>query len=174
MAAWIYTVLNTASPFHPRLPALPHAQLPAHEGTGCAQYPPPGWNSPRPRRAPLPPLVSLLFSAAVLYGLVNWATTTWSSQGRLAFTAISTLTTLFLLGLVGWLPRRTQAAVAGALALFLFAVAAAAPFPGSARLCRRPPVPDSSLQPLDVSFGGAMRLVAMTSPAAAPLSRRQY
>ena len=45
-------------------------------------------------------IVCLLFSAAVVYGLVQWATTTWSSQGRLVFTAISPLCTLMALGIV--------------------------------------------------------------------------
>ncbi|MDX1688439.1 MAG: glycosyltransferase family 39 protein [Candidatus Promineifilaceae bacterium] len=73
-------------------------------------------------------VVCLLFSAAVVYGLINWTTTTWSSQGRLAFTAISTLTTLLVLGLAGWLPRRPAIVIVSGLALFLFVVAAAAPF----------------------------------------------
>jgi len=73
-------------------------------------------------------VVCLLFSAGVVYGLINWATTTWSSQGRLVFTAISTLTTLLVLGLAGWLPRRPARVVVAVLAFFLFVVAAAAPF----------------------------------------------
>jgi 4-amino-4-deoxy-L-arabinose transferase-like glycosyltransferase len=117
-----------------------------------------------------PLLVSLLFSAAVLYGLVNWATTTWSSQGRLAFTAISTLTTLFLLGLAGWLPRRPANLVAGAVALFLLAVAAAAPFlwirPAYAV---QPAARVETLQPLGASFGDQMRLLAFDVAAMQPL-----
>ena len=73
-------------------------------------------------------VVCLLFTAAVVYGLVNWSTTTWSSQGRLVFTAISTLTTLLVLGLVGWWPRRPAALLLTGLAIYMFAVAAAAPF----------------------------------------------
>ena len=73
-------------------------------------------------------IVCLLFSAAVVYGLINWATTTWSSQGRLVFTAISTLTTLLVLGLAGWMPRWPATVAVAGLAIFLFAVAAAAPF----------------------------------------------
>ncbi|MCB8925043.1 MAG: glycosyltransferase family 39 protein [Ardenticatenaceae bacterium] len=34
-------------------------------------------------------VVCLLFVAAVVVGLIQWATTTWSSQGRLVFTAMS-------------------------------------------------------------------------------------
>ena len=61
-----------------------------------------------------PLVVSLLFSFAIVYGLVQWARNTWSSQGRLVFTAISALNLLFALGLIGWmkpgrLPQRTAA-----------------------------------------------------------------
>ena len=71
--------------------------------------------------------IILLFAFAVVYGLVQWATTTWSSQGRLVFTAISGLNILMVLGLAGWLPRRWGRWVVGGLSLFMFAIAAAAP-----------------------------------------------
>jgi 4-amino-4-deoxy-L-arabinose transferase-like glycosyltransferase len=160
MAGWIYTVLNTLLALSIPGFLLYLIRLARHEGHRRHNTPQPWLVTARDlvvRHFPL--VVSLIFSAAVVYGLINWATTTWSSQGRLAFTAVSTLTTLLLLGLVGWLPRRTQAAVAGALSLFLFAVAAAAPFawirPAYAVTAT---VPDSSLRPLDVSFAGAIRL----------------
>ena len=73
-------------------------------------------------------IIVLLFAAAVVYGLVQWATTTWSSQGRLVFTAISALNILMVLGLAGWLPRRWGRWAIGSLSLFLFTIAAAAPF----------------------------------------------
>jgi len=72
--------------------------------------------------------IILLFSFAVVYGLLQWATTTWSSQGRLVFTAISALNILMVLGLAGWMPRRWGRWVVGGLSLFMFAIAAAAPF----------------------------------------------
>ena len=43
--------------------------------------------------------VCLLFSIAIIYGLVQWATKTWSSQGRLVFTAFSALNILFAAGI---------------------------------------------------------------------------
>ncbi len=73
-------------------------------------------------------VVCLLFSFAVIFGLVQWATTTWSSQGRLVFTAISTLNILLAIGLGGWLPRRVGRGVLTAVSLFLFLIAAVAPF----------------------------------------------
>lgn len=73
-------------------------------------------------------IVALLFSAAVVVGLIRWATTTWSSQGRLVFTAISALSTLFMIGLAGWMPQRTAKWAVGAVSLFFLLIAAAAPF----------------------------------------------
>lgn len=107
--------------------------------------------------AHFPLLVSLLFSAAVIYGLVNWATTTWSSQGRLVFTAISTLTTLLLVGLVGWLPRRPASVVVTALTSFLLLVAVAAPFlwirPAYTASTYLSAGAEPALQPAAVRFG---------------------
>lgn len=103
-------------------------------------------------------IVNLLFTAAVIYGLIQWATTTWSSQGRLVFTAISSIATLLALGLAGWLPRRPATAVLGGVGVFIFVIAAAAPWlwiqpaytprPASGRLTELPAV----------EFGGRMRL----------------
>lgn len=117
-------------------------------------------------------VVCLLFSAAVVYGLINWATTTWSSQGRLVFTAISTLTTLLALGLAGWLPRRPGTVVMAGLAAFLFVVAAVAPFrwigPAyEAQVGAPSPLPET-MERVDAEFGegctcrsmARMRLVA--------------
>ncbi len=73
-------------------------------------------------------VVCFLFASAVVYGLVKWATTTWSSQGRLVFTALSALCVLLVTGLVGWLPPRPSRWIIGGLAGFMFVVAAAAPF----------------------------------------------
>jgi hypothetical protein len=70
----------------------------------------------------------LLFALAVIYGLIQWATTTWSSQGRLVFTAISALSLLFAIGLAGILPARASKITLGLVGLFMFLVSAAAPF----------------------------------------------
>ncbi|HID52911.1 MAG TPA: hypothetical protein EYP41_12870 [Anaerolineae bacterium] len=73
-------------------------------------------------------VVCFLFASAVVYGLIKWAATTWSSQGRLVFTALSALCVLLVVGLAGWLPPRPSRWIVGGLAGFMFAVAAAAPF----------------------------------------------
>lgn len=103
--------------------------------------------------------VCLLFSAAVIYGLINWATTTWSSQGRLAFTAISALSTLLALGLFGWLPRRTASLASGVVGTFFFGVAVLAPFLWIAPAYEPDPaeVP-VALQPVDANFADRLAL----------------
>ncbi|MCZ7671059.1 MAG: hypothetical protein M5U34_29890 [Chloroflexi bacterium] len=73
-------------------------------------------------------IVCLLFAGAVVFGLIQWATTTWSSQGRLVFTAISALSVLLVVGLVGWLPPKLAQWLVGALGVFMFVVAALAPW----------------------------------------------
>jgi hypothetical protein len=73
-------------------------------------------------------VICLLFSFAVIFGLIQWARTTWSSQGRLVFTAVSALNVLLAIGLAGWLPRRVGKWVLAAVCTFLFLVAAVAPF----------------------------------------------
>lgn len=73
-------------------------------------------------------VVMLIFSGGVVYGLIQWATTTWSSQGRLVFTAISALSLLFVLGLAGWMPTRWARPTLGGVSGFLFTIAALAPW----------------------------------------------
>lgn len=110
-----------------------------------------------------PLVVALLFSTAVVYGLINWATTTWSSQGRLVFTAISTLCVLLMTGLVGWLPPRPSRIVALLVGGFLLVIAALAPF-----LWIRPAYDPETyalprpyvLKPLAASFGDQLELRA--------------
>ena len=75
-----------------------------------------------------PLLICLLLSSAVIYGLIRWATFTWSSQGRLVFTAISALNVLLTVGLVGWMPAKFGRWLLGGLLLFLFTISLLAPF----------------------------------------------
>ena len=114
-------------------------------------------------------IVIMLFAAAVVYGLVQWATTTWSSQGRLVFTAISALCVLMALGwgaLLDLRGRRTgvrerpvRSALMAAPALFLFAVAAAAPWLWIRPAYVPPAYPGPLATQVDIDFGGDMRLV---------------
>ena len=73
-------------------------------------------------------ILCLLWSSAVIVGLIRWAQVTWSSQGRLVFSSISALSVLFVVGLVGWMPRRLARSFVLILAIFLFLISALAPF----------------------------------------------
>ncbi|KAA3654303.1 MAG: hypothetical protein DWQ04_34615 [Chloroflexi bacterium] len=75
-----------------------------------------------------PLVICLLWAGAVVYGIVDWATITWSSQGRLVFSALPALATLLVLGLVGWMSARLARRVVRTLAGFMFVIAALAPF----------------------------------------------
>jgi 4-amino-4-deoxy-L-arabinose transferase-like glycosyltransferase len=111
----------------------------------------------------------LLFTGAVVFGLIRWATTTWSSQGRLVFTALSALSILFMVGLVGWLPQRPARWITGLIATFLFIIAALAPIlwiaPAYQPDSYSPPRP-YALQGKDITFGDTMRLrgIAVETP----------
>ncbi|HOU42130.1 MAG TPA: glycosyltransferase family 39 protein, partial [Promineifilum sp.] len=106
-----------------------------------------------------------LFAAAVVYGLVQWATTTWSSQGRLVFTAISVLCTLMacgwmsLLDLTG-LRKPVRSGLFAAPAVFLFFVAAAAPWLWIRPAYVPPAYPGPLATAADIVFGDAMRLAS--------------
>jgi hypothetical protein len=73
-------------------------------------------------------VVCLLWVAATVIGLIQWATTTWSSQGRLVFSALPAISTLMVVGLVGWLPPRPARWTLAGLGSFMFLIAALAPF----------------------------------------------
>ena len=105
-------------------------------------------------------ILCLLWGAAVVVGLVRWATVTWSSQGRLVFSSISVFSTLFVIGLVGWLPWRSARAAAAILGVFLFTIAALAPI-----LWIRPAYDpkqyqnNAEIRIANVTYGDRMRLI---------------
>ena len=116
-------------------------------------------------------IMCLLFAGAVVFGLIRWATTTWSSQGRLVFTALSALSVLYMVGLIGWLPRRPARWLAGIIAAFMFAVAALAPllwiapaYESESYLPPRPYVLNSQ----DITFGETIRLRGAAVETSAP------
>ncbi len=105
-----------------------------------------------------PLVICLLWATAIVYGLIQWTTITWSSQGRLVFTAISVLMTMLTVGLVGWLPQKAAAWVVGVIGVFMLAVAAAAPFT-FIRPAYQPPASTQTLaHPVNITFGNQMRL----------------
>jgi hypothetical protein len=144
-------------------------------------------------RAPL--FVVGLFGVVVVLALTQWAAITWSSQGRLVFSAISTWSIFFVLGLFStWLedspPRhkdtkrsktlsalvslwlaheRTGKWVAATVCAFMFVVAAAAPFATIAPAYVRPApvVPPASFNlPVTATFGDRIRLLGAQAESA--------
>ncbi|MFK7802108.1 MAG: glycosyltransferase family 39 protein [Anaerolineae bacterium] len=83
--------------------------------------------------------VCLLFSAAIVYGLVTWATKTWSSQGRLVFTAMSALNVLMAAGLVTILRHRYLRYGQIVIVAFFAIVSFSAPFTSIAPAYELPP-----------------------------------
>ncbi len=79
----------------------------------------------------LPFGVVVAFSCAVIISLLRWATETWSSQGRLLFTALQSLAVLFTIGLSSLLPRQRphwRRMLIGLVVLSLFMLSASAPW----------------------------------------------
>jgi hypothetical protein len=106
-------------------------------------------------------VVCLLFVTAVIVGLIQWATTTWSSQGRLVFTAISAINVLLVAGLIGWLPRQIGQKVIVSIAGFLFVLAALAPLAWirPAYALNQVAAPWLGQQPVNANFADQLRLV---------------
>lgn len=108
-------------------------------------------------------VICLLFTTAVIVGLIQWATTTWSSQGRLVFTAISPINVLLAVGLIGWLPQRLGNRLILGVAGFLFIVAVLAPFRWirPAYAYNQYSVPWLMQQEVNVNFDEKLRLVGV-------------
>lgn len=166
MAAWIYTVLNailllSVVGFLLYLGRLFLAEIRAWRAGREAWFA----RLLRPVERHFALIVNVLFAVAVVYGLIQWATTTWSSQGRLVFTAISSLCTLMAVGLgeigsSGSRPsRRLGDWIIATVTIFLLLVAAAAPWLWI-RPAYLPPERNGPLaEQTAIVFGDALRLV---------------
>ena len=111
-------------------------------------------------RAPL--FIVGLFGVMVVALLTQWAAVTVSSQGRLVFSAISTWSIFFVLGLTTWTGSRIARSVIAATAMLMFIVAALAPFATIARAYTRPAPLTSQPAPrisLNVIFGDQLKLI---------------
>jgi hypothetical protein len=106
--------------------------------------------------------------AAVLVSWVRWATTTWSSQGRLIFSAIPMWSLGLTLGLSSWVPKRWKrhaklVPLSLSVGLFVLTVASLPmwilPTYRPPALNREPEPAEYDMQPLDVSYSDALRLL---------------
>lgn len=156
MSDWVYTALNTialaallglAAFFLRQLASLLRA-VP----TSTSRF------SLRRLTPVLPYAILFAHLALILYGLVTWATVTWSSQGRLVFSGISAIAVLLVLGLRMIIPARIRPFALGAIVLFMAAVTAASPFAFIAPAYADPPrLADSEIAAIphraEVDFG---------------------
>ena len=85
------------------------------------------------------------------------------------FAALSTLTALWLAGLVGWLPRRWATPIVAGLGVFMLAIAAAAPFLWIRPAYQVRSLADSApLVAMDATFGADLHLLGYSvEPAVA-------
>ena len=136
---------------------------------------------------PTPFLICLLWGFVVIVPWLFWASTTWSSQGRLIFPAISVWSLLLALGLTGWLPRRWGFAYSllptpyslplAVFALFLLGLSAVAPFAWIAPAYALPePLTEAQVAVIPhrleapprvlavADFGGVVRLLGYDGP----------
>ncbi len=107
-------------------------------------------------------LLLALWPLIVLASWAGWATMTWSSQGRLVFTAITAWSAWMAWGLGNLVPRRWEWALPGALGAFMWSVAAWAPLGVIAPTYRPPLLPHGQVQPehvLRANVGGRVRLL---------------
>ena len=108
-------------------------------------------------------ILLFLWPVGVLISWAGWATKTWSSQGRLVFSAISAWSVWMTVGLSQFLRGRWSALLPGALGAFLLALAAWVPF-GVIEPAYRPPILPAGVDPtpeyvLQADIGGQVRLL---------------
>jgi 4-amino-4-deoxy-L-arabinose transferase-like glycosyltransferase len=111
-------------------------------------------------------VLAWMWPCAVLVSWARWATVTWSSQGRLIFSAIPLWSLALVLGWTAWMPQRRSrygAGLAATGALFL-AILSTAALPLIILPAYRPPDDrtgnvSSTFTLTDATFGQALRLV---------------
>ena len=114
-----------------------------------------------------------LFGVVVVASLTQWAIVTWSSQGRLVFSSISTWSIFFVLGLTTLATSRFARPIIAATSGFMFVIAALAPFTTIAPAYTRPaPLASqpSPVIPLQVTFGDQLKLIGadVSEPSVQP------
>ena len=163
MSPWIYDVLNGLAIVAALglVVGLVKGQIANRKSSALGQES----RTPGPVIRHLPFVMLLLWGLGVLLPwLLWWARITWSSQGRLIFTAIPVWSLLLVLGLASWLPRRWGGWAVAAFTGFLLTLALIAPvvwirpayaLPGGLTDDQVAAIP----HPLEADFGGMMRLV---------------
>jgi hypothetical protein len=126
-----------------------------------------------------PWLLVLLWPSLVVALWITWATSTWSSQGRLVFSAISVWSLLLALGwdrLTHTLPKGLQSPTLASVPLLLFTISLCAPFVWIRPAYARPSALteaqlDGISQRVDAVFfhpaGGQLKLLGYDAPVQA-------
>jgi hypothetical protein len=108
-------------------------------------------------------LLLFLWPVIVLLSWAGWATRTWSSQGRLVFSAITSWSAWMALGLGQLLPRRWSGLLPGLVGVLMLGVAAWAPLGVIAPAYRpaliSPGMDRGSAHVLQADVGGQLRLL---------------
>ena len=117
----------------------------------------------------------IAWPSAVFVSLIRWALQTWSSQGRLVFSAISAISILLFLGLSQLAPHRYAKKLTCLVSGLMFVIAAITPFRYIAPAYAKPPLLSSGEiehipNRLDISFGGVVKLLGYDLP----ISNTQY
>jgi 4-amino-4-deoxy-L-arabinose transferase-like glycosyltransferase len=183
MPEWVYTLFNVflvvaaiglLLPLLGRGWSLIRVRLDSRD-TASQRYQP---GDPRDRRF-VPWLLVLLWPALVVILWITWATTTWSSQGRLVFSAISVWSFLLALGwhnLTRIPPRRLRSLAFFTVPLIMLAISLLAPFAWIRPAYARPtPLADQGVpaiaQEVDAIFfhpsGGQLKLLGYDAPVQA-------
>ncbi len=127
-------------------------------------------------------VILLAWPTVVFVSLIRWALQTWSSQGRLVFSAISALSILLFLGLSQFVPRRYTKTLAWVVSGLMLVIAAVTPFRYIEPAYAKPHLlSETEIQAipnrLDISFGGVMKLLGYDLPIPNiqyPISNTQY
>jgi hypothetical protein len=114
-------------------------------------------------------LLISLWGALVFVLWLNWTSTTWSSQGRLVFSAIPCYSILIVAGLAALLPRRLTPYALAALSAGLALFTAVLPFTLIAPAYARPPqLTAAQLQAIpqrtEALFGSKLMLLGYAAP----------
>ena len=123
-------------------------------------------------------LLVFLWPIIVFVSWIRWATVTWSSQGRLIFSAIAVWSLLLVLGIAAWFPARHRRWVLGAVGGLMGLISALAPLVWIAPAYRPPPLLTEAQvaaipHRLDITFfhpaGGQLRLLGYAADTDRPL-----
>ncbi len=175
MPAWVYTVLNTLSVLATLgliLPLLSHSRALIQSRQRRRSTDSSIWRFS-------PWVLVLLWPVLVVVPWIMWATTTWSSQGRLVFSAISVWSLLFALGwrnLTRLLPKGLRSPAFFTVPLFMLTISLIAPFAWIRPAYARPTAlteiqVDAISQRVDATFfhpsGGQIKLLGYDAPVQA-------